>query len=325
MYQVVAGLAVAGTFALGVAATPSPPPATHVLTFEDPAIVEASDLVVTDGLFVTTNDSGDTGRVFAVDRTGHTVGVSYWSTQAVDVEALAPAGHGEVWVGDIGDNLAHRSNIVVARVPVGSGDRTVHPTPYRLVYPDHPVDAETLLRDPATGRLYIATKSVFGGVLYAAPAHLKATGDNPLTPVGRVIPIATDGTFFPDGRHLIIRNYDRATVYAWPSLQPVGSFALPSQRQGEGVAVTADGSVYLSSEGPRSTVLEVTLPENIRRVVAGPPSGSVSPPAASTPSAEAANHPAQVEPTSRDPWPWVIGGLLGVVALLVLLRSLRPH
>ena len=46
MQHVLAGLAIAGSFALGVATTPSAPHATHVLTFQDPAIVEASDLVV---------------------------------------------------------------------------------------------------------------------------------------------------------------------------------------------------------------------------------------------------------------------------------------
>ena len=91
--------------------------------FEDPAIVESSGLVVVDGLFVTTNDSGDSGRVFTVDpATGETVGVTHWSDDPVDVEALAPAGGGEVWVGDIGDNRAERASISVVRVPVGRGE-----------------------------------------------------------------------------------------------------------------------------------------------------------------------------------------------------------
>ena len=50
----------------------------EVTQFEDPAeIVESSGLVVDDGLLVTTNDSGDCGRVFTVDpATGETVGVT---------------------------------------------------------------------------------------------------------------------------------------------------------------------------------------------------------------------------------------------------------
>ena len=324
MQQLLAGLAVAGSFALGVTATPPAPRGTRVLTFDDPAIVEASDLVVTDGLFVTTNDSGDTGQVFVVDLEGRTVGLTRWSNAPTDVEALAPAGPGAVWVGDIGDNEGQRSSVSIARVPVGRGDRETHPTSYHLTYPDGGTDAETLVRDPVTDRLYLATKNVFGGVLYAVPEHLDPSRANPLKAVGRVLPVATDGAFFPDGKHLVVRDYTSAVVYAWPSLQPVGSFALPAQRQGEGIAVGSDGGVYLSSEGPRSTVLRVSLPAEVQQVVTGE---AVASPSSrdSSPSSAAVADPAETEPSGRDAWPWLLGGLLGVAALVVLLRALRPH
>lgn len=324
--HLLAGLAIAAPLALGVAVTPGAPAGHRVLTFDDPAIVEASALVVDDGLFLTTNDSGDTGRVFAVDRSGHTVGVTHWSDDPTDTEALAPGGHGLVWVGDIGDNDARRSSVRIARVRVGHGDRTVHPATYRLTYPDGATDAETLLRDPTSGRLYLASKSVFGGLLYAVPADLSASGTNRLRVIGRVLPVATDGSFFPDGKHLIVRNYSSAVVYAWPSMQPVGSLALPAQRQGEGIAVAADGKVYVSSEGPRAPVLEVTLPPKIEAAVR--PQVSAGPGAPSSPSGDsssAAADPSQVEPASRDAWPWLAGGLLALVALVVLLRAVRPR
>jgi hypothetical protein len=31
------------------------------------------------------------------------------------------------------------------------------------------------------------------------------------------------------------------------------------------------------------------------------------------------------DPERRDAWPYAMGGLLGLVALFVLLRALRPH
>jgi hypothetical protein len=316
MHSGLAGLVVAVPFALGLAATPGAPHGTQVLRFHDPAIVEASALVVSDGLFETTNDSGDTGRVFTVDRAGNTVGVTHWSADPTDCEALAPAGPGHVWVGDIGDNLGNRSSVTITRVPVGRGERTVSPTSYRLTYPDGPTDAETLVRNPVTGRLYLASKNVFGGTLYAVPRHLSADGTNPLRRVGGVLPIATDGSFFPDGRHLVIRDYTSAVVYAWPSLRPVGSFDLPAQQQGEGIAVAADGSVYLSSEGQRSPVLEMALPRSLRQALSAP---SASPPPSVKPSGDTA------DPASHDAWPWVAGGLLAIGAFVVLLRALRPH
>jgi hypothetical protein len=318
VHQLLAGLAVAAPVALGMVSSPTPPTGHQVFRFQDPAIVEASALVVEDGLFLTTNDSGDTGQVFAVDGSGATVGVTHWSDDPLDTEALAPGGSGYVWVGDIGDNARRRTSVEIARIPVGRGDRTVQPTTYRLTYPDGPANAETLVSNPVTGRLYIATKSLFGGVLYAVPESLDASGSNELEPVGRVLPVATDGAFFPDGRHLIVRNYTTAVVYSWPSMQPVGSFALPHERQGEGIAVTDDGRVYVSSEGPRSPVLEVTLPPKLEAAVQ--PQESTGPGNADGQSPEQGGGGG-----GRDAWPWVAGGLLGLAALVVLLRSLRPR
>jgi len=142
-----------------------------------------------------------------------------------------------------------------------------------------------------------------------------------------VLPVATDGAFFPDGRHLVVRNYAFAVVYAWPSLQPVGSFHLPHQRQGEGIAVADDGRVYVSSEGPRSPILEVRLPRRIESVVhtsaePGPTTPSASGSASSPPPG---TNPAETDPSSHDAWPWLAGGLLGVAALVVLLLALRPR
>jgi hypothetical protein len=325
MLQLLAGFLVAAPVAVGVAAT-VPAAASHqVLHLKDPRIAEASSLVAQEGLFLTSNDSGDSGRVFAVDRSGRTVGVTRWSHHPSDVEALAPAGHGSVWVGDIGDNDARRSSVDITRIPVGRGDRTVHATTYRLTYPDGATDAETLMRDPTTGLLYIASKNVFGGLLYAVPEHLDPTRDNRLKVVGRVLPVATDGSFFPDGRHLVVRDYSTAVVYAWPSLQPVGSFPLPAQQQGEGIAVADDGKVYVSSEGLRSPVLQVTLPPKIAAAVAPAVSASPGTPSPGGTSSSTSADPSETEPASRDAWPWVAGGLLALVALVVLLRAVRPR
>jgi hypothetical protein len=226
------------------------------LVLQDPAIVESSGLVVRDGLFVTANDSGDSGRIFTVDASGATVGVTSWPTTPTDVEALAPADGRYVWVGDIGDNTASRASVTVLRVPFGPGDRTVTPPAYALVYPDGPHDAEALLAAP-DGRLLVVSKNLFGGAVYAAPRHLSASGPNELTKVTRTMGFVTDGAFFPDGRHYVLRDYGTAAVYTYPGNERVASFRLPDQQQGEGIAVDEDGWVHVSSEGQHSQVLRV--------------------------------------------------------------------
>ena len=270
----------------------------------DQAIVESSGLVADGGRFVTTNDSGDTGRIFTVDDSGDTVGVTSWSDDPVDVEALAPADPGHVWVGDIGDNSATRPDVTVTRVSVGPGDRTETAPAYRLVYEGGPRDAEALL---------------------AAPTRLDPARDNRLTPVGNVTGLVTDGAFFPDGRHLVLRTYTTALVYSFPDLELVGEVRLPAQQQGEGLAVVGEDTLYLSSEGVNSPLLTMTLPTEVVRAMAptsstpAPASASVAP--ATTPSAE----PREPGEPQRSPWPWLVG--LGVMALLVitLLRALRPR
>jgi hypothetical protein len=236
---------------------------------------------------------------------------------------MAPSGHGGVWVGDIGDNTESRDSVQVAEVPVGRHDADADPVVYDLVYPDGAHDAETLMADPSSGRLYVASKSVLGGTVYAAPKTLDPDGPNRLQPVGDVLPIATDGAFVPDGRHVVIRNSSAAAVYAFPSLERVGSFPLPSQPQGEGIAFDGPDTLLLSSEGLHSKVLRVTVPDDIRAAMAG--TASPSPSAAPTPSTASREDSELAETTDsqRSAWPWFLSGLVGIAFIVVLTRSLR--
>jgi len=326
--RILAGLVVV-PFLLGAAAAPVDESKVF-FSFQDDRIIESSGLALVDTLVITTNDSGDTGRVFAVNpATGETVGTTGWGNDPQDVEALAPGGPRSVWVGDIGDNLEARDTVQVAEVPIGSGNADVDGPVYDLVYPDGAHDAETLMTDPETGRLYVATKSVLGGTLYAAPQELSATEPNRLEPLGDVLPIATDGAFFSDGRHFVVRNYAVAAIYAFPSLERVGTVNLPSQEQGEGIAVDRQDRLLLSSEGVHSEVLRVKLPDDMRAAMAPPASPTASsspsdPPSASpsTASREDSELPETTE-TQRSAWPWFLTGLLGIVFIVVLTRSLR--
>ncbi len=251
---------------LVAAASGSPPVGDGpAFRFSDPAIVESSGLVAlpgttTGGLVVTTNDSGDSGRVFTVDAaTGSTVGVTSWASEPTDVEALAPGGPGHVWVGDIGDNQAARTSVEVLRVPVGRGDRQVTPVAYELVYPDGARDAEALLRHPLTGQLFVISKGVFAGTVYAAPVPLRTDRPNRLVEVGEAPGIVTDATFLPGGGGVVMRTYSQAHLASFPSWEPVSSWELPAQDQGEGIAL-AGRQLLISSEGARSQVLAVALP-----------------------------------------------------------------
>ena len=142
--------------------------------------------------------------------------------------------------------------------------------------------------------------------------------------------IATDAAFFPDGRHIIVRNYTEAAVYSWPDLTEVGRFGLPDQQQGEGIAVSADGTIYASSEGLHAPVLRIALPAVVRRAME-PPSATLTPTPTPTPERDAAARhargPELPEQTGRrrSAWGWALGGIVGLGIVVVLARALRPR
>lgn len=256
-----------------------------VTSFADPEIDESSGLVVRGRWIHTVDDSGDGPVVYTVDRvTGETARVTtYADDDPEDVEALAPGSGGTVWVGDIGDNRRARGTLSVHRLRPAGG--RVEPATYRLRYPDGPHDAEALLVHPRTGRLLVVTKRPFlGAEVFRAPARLRPGKLHELEHVSTVPGLVTDGTFLPDGRHVLLRTYSTAAVLTYPGLEPVGDFDLPAQEQGEGVAVGDDGRVYLSSEGVGAEVLVMDLPVRIARALRPEPATSPSPAPGPTPS-----------------------------------------
>ncbi len=305
----------------------------RVFTFRDTRITESSGLVDLGGLMVTTNDSGNPSLLFVVDpTTGRTVGVVHVEVDTVDVEALAPAGGRVVWAGDIGDNRARRRSVSVYRVPVRTGRSEVRPAKYRLVYPRGSHNAESLFVD-AQGRVHVVTKSILGGTVYRAPLLLSRSKPNRLVPEGRVIEYATDAAMLPDGRHVVVRGPQRASVYTVPGFERLGTFDLPRQRQGEGISVGPGSRIRLSTEGVGSAVRQVAVPADIRQRMqpadASPtPSPSVTASAspapspapspvpsggtgAASPTPTTADNPDGIEPAQDRAWlRWTIPGVI---------------
>jgi hypothetical protein len=245
----------------------------ELFRFQDDRITESSGLVdLGDGLMATVNDSGDGPYVYVVDGAGRTVGVTDYGGDAVDVESMAPIDASHVWVGDTGGNIHARAIVQVYRVPVGRGNRTVEATGYDMLYPDSVHDAETLLANPRTGRLYVVSKTFLRGTVYAAPRHLRPGVSNRMGVIGSVPGMVTDGTFLADGRHVLLRGYGSASVYTFPGLQRVGPVIdLPRERQGEGISVGPGGRIRLSTEGAHTPVLQMRLPATVRNALADAP------------------------------------------------------
>ncbi|MDH2428936.1 hypothetical protein [Sphaerisporangium sp. TRM90804] len=257
------------------AATPSAMPVSswrQAFTFADQRVDESSGLVASrahPGAVWTVNDGQGPVRLFAVDSGGRTRAVvTLDGVEGVDPEALGGAvgqdGKSYLYVGDIGGNPVPRPDgVVVYRLaePATLADARVKATAYRLTYPDGQHDAESLLVNPRSGQLFVMTKTAKGGALYRAPARLSESRPNMLTLVRDSPYVISDGLILPDGR-LLLRGYNKARV--WKDLDaaaPELTLDLPQQRQGEGVAVTADGrGLLISSEGALSPVWRMDLP-----------------------------------------------------------------
>ncbi|MFD3532119.1 WD40 repeat domain-containing protein [Streptomyces sp. NPDC058664] len=245
-------------------------------TIEDSRVTESSGLAASrahPGIYWTHNDQ-DAPLIYGIDsRTGKTVATL--TMQGVgtprDMEAVAVGPDGDIYVGDIGDNLdGSWDHVWIYRFPEPKTlkDQKVAARQYVVKYADGARNAEALMVHPKTGRVYIASKNEDGGGLYAGPERLSSSGTNVFRRVGEV-PWVTDGAFSPDGGRLVLRGYFSAREYAWKDGRPDGdgtSVGAPFQGQAESVTYTKDGSAFMfGSEGQGSKVVRVERQETAPR------------------------------------------------------------
>ncbi|WP_432002474.1 hypothetical protein [Streptomyces sioyaensis] len=241
-------------------------------TIGDPRITESSGLAASrahPGIYWTHNDSDDGPYLYAVDgRSGRTV--ARITLRGIgsprDVEAISIGPDGNLYVGDIGDNLGGSwDHVWIYRLPEPKTlrDATVTATQFTVKYADGPRDAEALMVHPKTGRVYIASKKQDGGgALYEGPRRLTAGATNTFRKVAPIDLWVTDGAFSPDGSRLALRSYFGARMYRWQDGRPkdLGSVGVPVQQQGESVTFTPDGRTLMyGSEGADSEVKPVGL------------------------------------------------------------------
>lgn len=264
--------AVAAVLACAPAAAADSSPSV-AFTMTDPRITESSGLAASrlhPGVYWTHNDSGDGPYVYAVDsKTGRTLArvTMRGIGSARDVEAMSIGPDGDIYMGDIGDNLGGAWPYVwIYRFPEPrtlTPQITVTATQYTVKYVDGPRDAESLMIDPRTGRAYIASKNENGGGLYEGPATLSTSGVNYFRRIADIPLWMTDGAFSPDGSRLVLRGYLGALEYRWSNGtlgKEVGQMDVPVQQQGESVTFTPDGrALMMGSEGVDSQVWRVPL------------------------------------------------------------------
>lgn len=270
-------------------------PPTRIATIKNGSVTESSGLVASrtlPGAYWTHNDSGDGPFIYGFNTRGESLAVfRVAGANARDWEDIA-AGPGPqrnrsyLYIGDIGDNSAKRSEVVVYRIPEpdlktaprnSSKSRplaTENAEAIRLTYPDGKHDAEALLVHPSTGNLYIVTKVVFANpVVYEATAPFTTHKSVMLKRLGEIrVPsifggAITGGSVSPDGRRVALCDYFQGYEMVLPASsgnfndiwkQTMTGFDLGKRKQGESIAYRLDGNALLAtSEGKDADLLQV--------------------------------------------------------------------
>ena len=259
-------------------------PVTTAGTVANAEAIELSGLATSRALAGTVwthNDSGDSGRLFALGADGADRGIlTITGATAVDWEDLAigPCGADRwcLYAADIGDNDLVRTRIRVYEIDEPTtqiaGTQAATARTFDAVYPDGAHNSEALFVDPRNGDAYVITKQtppataspskVFRLPKSAAVAMAEEVGTVTI-PMGNLLVTGADLYADACGVRLLVRTYSHLFQLSGPpdstiaellsaALTPV---PVASEVQGEAVAWLPDGRGYLTvSEGAATTL-----------------------------------------------------------------------
>jgi hypothetical protein len=251
----------------GLALAPAGPAAAStapdvMCEFTDPRLSEISGMAPSAlhrGVMWVHNDSGDDAKLYALKLNDCTVvgELTLRGVSARDFEGLAagvdPKGRSVLWVGDIGDNRDSWSDVSIYRVrePKKLGSTSAQVSRYRFTYDDRPHNAETILADPNSQQIWIVTKQLASGSIYALPKSMTKSGINIAKKIGSTSGLITDGAMKLDGSGFVLRDYFDAQFFnGRPTGELVQEIELSAQPQGEAIAwLPGENAVVIASEG----------------------------------------------------------------------------
>ena len=220
------------------------------------------------GVLYIHNDSGNANEVYLTNGNGANIGTLTitpvgnrdWEDIAVGPGPIP--GISYIYIGEIGDNDSKYSSVFVYRFP--EPDLTGKTLPYianidhidimQFKYPDGPRNAETLMVDPATKDIFIASKSSNLCNIYVAKYPQSLTTTTTMTPVVQLyMDKATAGDISGDGTEILLRSNQLIWYWKVPQgssisqtllTQPQVAPYFNNEPQGEGICFAADGSGY---------------------------------------------------------------------------------
>lgn len=243
---------------------------TVVSRLSDKKIVEASGLAVSaqfPDVAYTLNDSGNKPMVYAVSiSTGKTVGradLSHYDLE--DTESLYVDPRGQMWVGDLGDNLHSRKDVSILRFPEpGPGEHTIkHVERFGVRYSDGRADVEGMLVNPVNGQVFLASRNRLGGAgeIYALTT-LQAGARNIATKLDVELPAdVSDATFSEDGSVALLRTPSSVWVADPQGWTMRAQIKLPRPDKSESITFErGDRTFLVGGEGEDSPLIRAAMP-----------------------------------------------------------------
>jgi hypothetical protein len=247
----------------------NPVPVVNNLARQD--LLEVSGIAasrINPGILYIHQDSGDPNQVYLTDGSGAdkgTLTLSSVSNRDWEDIAVGPgpvAGKSYVYVGDIGDNDTKYSSVFIYRFEEPDLTGKVLPLVanitnvdvIELKYPDGSNNAETLMVDPLTKDIYIASKQSNLSKIYVARYPQSITSATVMAPVVQLyFNKVTGGDISPDGSEILLRSNELIWYWKLPAgtnisagllTQPQIAPYANNEPQGEGIGFAADGSGY---------------------------------------------------------------------------------
>jgi hypothetical protein len=239
------------------------------------------------GAFWTHNDSGDSARIFLINKNGETLAtVNIKGVSAIDWEDIATfrlGDDGYVLIADIGDNARKRENCILygIREPAISMNSENQEAPsievepslhIRFSYEDGPHDCEAVAIDPTQSTVYLVSKAPGECKIYsmAIPPGESNQPNVAKAMASLKLPYVTAMDISNDGIHAVILTYGdayefrRADGESWAqafSREP-RIIKTPIRKQGESICYGPDGkTLYLTSENAYQPLWEIPVVE----------------------------------------------------------------
>lgn len=241
----------------------------EIITSLPSALNESSALIKYEDLFLTINDSGNKPEVYAFDKEGRIKKViSLKNAQNIDWEAMAFDGEKYLYIGDIGNNLNNRKELIIYKIDLIKSFKSEEPVlaeEIRFSYPeqnDFPPKSSQLYYDAEAmivkeGEIFVFTKNrtvPFDGLVkvYKLPIKsgnykAKLVDELQLLKTDWRLDSVTDATF--GNNQLFLLTYTKIYVFdmlkeGWKQTKII-EFDNITQKEG----ITVDGKVlYVTDE-----------------------------------------------------------------------------